>query len=493
MKFNRPFTPGFIKKLDEKLLLNKPDSWSTRAHMVIYYCLLFMVVLAGICFIVPDDPRSGSKEPLWITLVCLLAFIGFIVWMIYLLRFNVFKRFGNLDQFNGLKTFLFYFISIVFMLLPPLVQPAVQSVRANMAYTGEELTKDMNAINSKVLLLEHDSIPHKWYADTFVVVNSLEGRQIAMEDENYIINSRGQRFRKILDTADFNRRAPEQDSVRQLNDSMFIFLECPEYMFVSNGDLLSYYPNLYLDSRELYYQYVLNYKAPEKKKTIDELRAILKKYNPRLEGKFAYESVDREWEYTNKIESKYGLYKVDMNINHITSRKYWWDGYTVPVLSRIIYYIALGLTLLVIVFRRTTVRTFFLTLLAAILITIITSLVLAFSGADSISVLILLLSYYAAFGILSFIMLGGRVRNVFNGISMNLFVFTTAFVPLIIVTLYYQILRLQYRDKPEPEGLFDNQLRDLLLGEIAGFVLLLLLMTLFFKRLYRAWYALPEQ
>ncbi len=493
MKFNRPFTPGFIKKWDEKLLLNRPDTWSTRAHLVVYYTLLFMVVLAGICFIVPDDPRSGSAEPLWITFVSLLAFIGFIVWMIYLLRFNVFKRFGNLDQFNGLKTFLLYFISIVLMMLPPLVQPAVQSIRANMAYHGEQLVRDVNAINSKVLLLEHDSIPHKWYADTFIVVNSLEGRQISTEDENYVINSRGEHFRKIMDTADYNERAPQQDSVRQLSDSVFIFLECPEYMFVSNSDLSSYYPNLYLGSRELYYQYVLNYKAPDKRKTIDELRAILKKYNPRTKGRFTYESLDREWEYTNKIGSKYELYGVDGNITHITSRKYWWDGYTVPVLSRIIYYIALGLTLSVVVFRRTTVRTFFLTLLAAILIAIITSLVLAFAGADAISVFILLLSYYAAFGILSFAKLRSRVRNVFNGISMNLFVFMTTFVPLIIVSLYYEIVRLQYRDKPEPEDLLQHQVRDLFLGEIAGFVFLLILMTFFFKRLYRAWYALPEQ
>jgi len=90
-------------------------------------------------------------------------------------------------------------------------------------------------------------------------------------------------------------------------------------------------------------------------------------------------------------------------------------------------------------------------------------------------------------------MLGGRVRNVFNGISMNLFVFMTTFVPLMIVTLYYEVLRNEYRDKPEPDELFLHQMRDMVLGEIAGFVLVLILMTFFFKRLYRAWYALPEQ
>jgi hypothetical protein len=454
-----------------------------------------MFVLAGICFIVPDDPRSRSEEALWITLVSLLSFIGFIAWMIYLLRFNVFKRFGNLDPFNGLKTFLLYFVSIALMIVCTLVQPAVQSIRANMAYTGEELVKDINSINSKVLLLEHDSIPLKWQADTFLVVNTLKGLDITIEDEYYVtsISAGNKIYRKVMDTAEFNRRAPEQDSVHQINDSIYIFLECPEYMFVSDYHLPGYYPNLYLDSRKLYYQYVLNYQMPDKRKTIEELRAVLKKYNPRLPDRFERDEDDEVWEYSNKIRSKYDLYVVDSSIGNITSRKYWWDGYTVPVVSRVIYYITLGLTLLVIIFRRTTVRTFFLTLLAAILITIITSLILAFSGADGISVLVLLLMYYIAFCLLSFIMLGSRVRNVFNGIAMNLFVYTTPMVPLMIVALYYEILRYQYRNKPEPPHLFSQETTHLFYAEIGGLVLVLLLMTFVFKRLYRAWYALPEQ
>ena len=494
MKFNRPFTPGFIKKLDERLLLHKPDTWSTRAHMVIYYSLLFMVILGGLCFIVPDDPRSGSAAPLWMTFVGLLAFIGFIVWMIYLLRFNVFKRFGNLDQFNGLKTFLLYFISIALMIFSTLVQPAVQSIRANMAYDGEELVKDINSINEKLLLLEHDSIPHKWSEDTFLVVNNYIGRDITVADVDYVKSPSGipNAIIKIIDTAEFNRRFPLQDSVHRVNDSIFVFLECPEYVFVGNYQLPTYYPDVYLNSRKLYSQFVLNYKPVDRTKTTSELRTIMKKYYPHLSDNFTLEH-DYESGYQYRIKTKYDLYNVDRRISNITSRKYWWDGYTVPVVSRIIYYITLGLTLSVIVFRRTTVRTFFLTMLAAILLSIITSLILAFVRSDSISVFIILLSYYALFGFLSFFMLGGRVRNVFNGISMNLFVFMTSFVPLLVVALYYEILRYQYRDKPEPEELFQHQMRDMFLAEIAGFVLVLILMTFFFKRLYRAWYALPEQ
>ena len=499
MKFNRPLAPGIIKKLDEKLLLNNPDTWSSRAHMIIYYSILFMLALAGICFIVPDDPRSRSAEELWITFVGLIVFLGFIVWMIYLLRFNVFKRFGNLEPFNALKTFLLYFLSIALMICSTLIPPAIQTIRANMAYSSEELVSDVNAINSKVLLLEHDSIPRRWLADTFIVVNSLGERHIITEDEYYITNAYGERIRKIIDTAEFNRRAPLQDSVYQLNDSMFVFLECPDYMFVSDYNLSSSFPDTYLGSQDLYYRYVKSYKTPDKIKTIEELRRILRKYHPRLSAAFENDPDDdvvyspERGMYMDKIKDKYDLYTVDRNITNITSRKYWWAGYTVPTVSRIIYYITLALSLLVIIFRRTTVRTFFLTLLAAILITIITSLILAFSGTDAITLLILLLAYYVVFGLLAFTMPGGRTRNVFNGISLNLFVFMTAFVPLIGVALYYQVLRDIYEKEHYTSVLFENENRNLFFGEIGGLFLLLLLMAFLFKRLYRTWYALPEQ
>ncbi len=46
--------PGFLKKVDQKLLLNKPDVWSTRTHLVLYYGILFILLLAGLCFLEID-------------------------------------------------------------------------------------------------------------------------------------------------------------------------------------------------------------------------------------------------------------------------------------------------------------------------------------------------------------------------------------------------------------------------------------------------------
>ena len=84
--------PGFLKRADQKLLLNKPGIWSTRTHLVVYYGILFLFVLTVICFLEPNDPRDYSTAGAWIGFVSIISGIGFIIWMIYLLRFNVFKK-----------------------------------------------------------------------------------------------------------------------------------------------------------------------------------------------------------------------------------------------------------------------------------------------------------------------------------------------------------------------------------------------------------------
>jgi hypothetical protein len=146
----------------------------------------------------------------------------------------------------------------------------------------------------------------------------------------------------------------------------------------------------------------------------------------------------------------------------------------------------------VFIYRRTSLRTFFLSLLAAILVTIFTSLAGAFFDIRDLSLNVLLLIYYAIFCILAF-QQSRKTRNVFSGIALNFFVLGTPFIPLIIVAMAYDIIRKIYLMKNEVVPYFENESRNYVYSEIAGFVLLLLLMTFVFRHLYRKWFAQPEQ
>src|SRR5687767_10586332 len=150
MNIKRPLVPRWLKTAEQKLLLNKPGIWSTRIHLVLYYGVLFILVLAALCFFEPWDVRSQSTTELWIGFVSIISGIGLIVWLIYLLRFNVFKKYGIIHPLYGLITFVLYFIATGIIVLFTYVHPVVESVRANRAFGNEEIVQDMNAMNIKI-------------------------------------------------------------------------------------------------------------------------------------------------------------------------------------------------------------------------------------------------------------------------------------------------------------------------------------------------------
>ena len=105
MDMKRPLMPGFLKKAEQRLLLTKPGLWSTRIHLVLYYGILFMAVLAVVCFLDPMDIRRNSLAPVWIGYTSIISIIAMVAWLIYLLRFNVFKKYGVIHPLYSLVTF----------------------------------------------------------------------------------------------------------------------------------------------------------------------------------------------------------------------------------------------------------------------------------------------------------------------------------------------------------------------------------------------------
>ena len=88
-------TTSFIKRIDQYLLKNYPVTWSTRIHTAGLYGLGFAILVAIISLIVPNDPRNETTIHYWIVLISITSLLGFVFWMIYFLRFNVFKRYGT--------------------------------------------------------------------------------------------------------------------------------------------------------------------------------------------------------------------------------------------------------------------------------------------------------------------------------------------------------------------------------------------------------------
>jgi hypothetical protein len=517
MENKRPLAPGFINKVDKYLLLNKPDTWTARTHLVLYYSLLFIIVLSAICFLVHDDPRQSSPSFIWGFFTGVLALVGFIVWLIYLLRFNVFKRFGVVEKGDNLKTFILYFFSVGIMAATIFIPPAIETIKANHAYGDEEITKDVNEMNLSICKLNKSSLPVKWDGDTCLVRNNVRSTTTnsdAAQVDTALYNDKGQQVYNghgsnyyIIDTAEADRKKFETDSTVKINDSLYVFYKCPNYDFVTSYE--NYYVNSHVSDRyysisgilssvDIYKQVFKNPAPFNKDKLQARLQFLIKKYKV-IDEPSDYVESDNESSYTYRINKKYGLSYVIISITNITDRKYRWHGYAMPIIIRFYFYTTLVLSLLVFIFRHSTARTFFLSLLAGIILIILTSLFLALINTTATGTFICFLVYFGIFLTLSSTIYFNKARKVINGIGLNFTVFFVAFIPVLITALYYQLLRDADDSRRHAVDIYEvdltkyaNENMHYMFAEIIGFVVLLVLIETVFKKLYRTWYALPE-
>lgn len=505
MRIKRPFAPKFLNNLDEHLLKNKPETWSARTHLVIYYSLLFIAVLAGLCFIIPNDARGNTSVGYWIGFTTIICIIALVVWLIYLLRFNVFKRFGNTTPLSRLQAFALYFIAIAIIVSFTYIPPLIESARANITYSDNEIINDINNFNIKICQLEYDSLQQNWTKDTVMVSNTknivvspsnAKEEAIAVADSvKAVIHS----TYELIDTAQLRSKLTAADSVVKINDSVYVFANSPTYQFISMyRPFVTKGKSSILSSRDLFYQVIKNYKKIDRQKVNEELTVLIKKYYYKNDYYNSYEvdsynSNDVKKTYRERLFDRYNINIVSRSIENIVDRKDRWSNNSSSWQLRIIFYVSLVITLLIFVFRHSTVKTFFLSLLTGIILTIITSLFVAFSSSyQENSVLIWYIFYTVLFLGLSLSVFKIKNRTIVSGISINLFVLTITFLPIIIVTLYYNNIHSTMYGYESEKFDYAEMYRNIQYAEIGGLVLLIVLLPTLIHNLYRQWFALPE-
>ncbi|MGB8192722.1 MAG: hypothetical protein WCF67_12420 [Chitinophagaceae bacterium] len=488
METKRPLAPSFINRLDRYLLLNKPEIWSARTHMVLYYGFLFMALLAAIAFVVPDDPRTRTPSAAWVGFVSLVSLVGLIGWLIYLLRFNVFKRYGLTSPVNRLITLALYFVAAGTFILFCFVQPVVESIRANAAYTDQEIINDINTVNLAICTLEYDSLDHKWSREKVLVTDRApDNDAVTATIDDYPDDTMPRRRSRMIEISPetLKVRLATEDSVQKINDSVYVFLRCPEYALL---DTYGFKPDSIrpLSSLNIYRQLISHFKRPKDVQSIRaELSAIRKKYQWQ-ENSIGYYT-DRP-SIIDRITERYGLRYISSSMHNILQRKHRWAWEEMDVPIRLFTYTALILSILLLAFRHTTAKTFFLSVLTVIILTVLTSLIVAFSGDEEKVILNAIIFYSFLSLAISLTAFAIKKRNVATGIAINLFLWLLPFLPLCIVARYYEELE----DRPYYELDYAQKQMHLLFGEVVGLLLLIVLIGTFFHWAYRKWYAAPE-
>jgi hypothetical protein len=507
----RPLVPVFLQKLDDKLLRNKPQLWQTRMHLVVFFAAVFAVVLAAFCFLVFFDARQYSNVGSWLTFTILIVLIGFVFWMIFLLRFNVFKRFGNWHLLDGLKSFLLYFISIGAMIAVCFIPSAIDTFRANQQFADAEIVNDINEINSSICKLEYANLPKKWTERKYKIVDSADVKWrnrnnydevvepvavaadtvVTIEVEPVNTNAVTEKYYEYIDTAQLRVKLALADSVVKVNDTIYHFYESQNYQFADVYDADTYTKVKVLSSAKLYRANLMNYKKPDAAALQKRLQVLKTKWSIQNDETIYYDNY-QDLSYENKIRRMYQLYGITSGMRNTTDKKYEWKE-SWKIYLRVWYYVTLVLTLLIFIFRHSTVKTFFLSVLTAVVLSILTGLFMVFArGESEITFMSFLVVYYLVFAGIALTTFRAKVRTAVHGIAINLFIFATPFIPLLFVALNEAIHRRNRYSNPYNISEPHNTELYFLIAEIVGTVLLLVLLEPLFKKLYRKWFAAPE-
>ena len=100
-----------------------------------------------------------------------------------------------------------------------------------------------------------------------------------------------------------------------------------------------------------------------------------------------------------------------------------------------------------------------------------------------------ILFYFFVFFIISLYTFQSKSRSLVTGIAINLFFWLLPFIPMVFVGAYYESKEGHYYDHDK----YEHMQRDLATAECIGVVLLLTLLVTSIHKVYRKWYASPEE
>ncbi len=498
----RPLALGIVNKLDDYLLRNKPDTWTTRIHLVLYYSLLYALALSVICFMIPDNPLRDSFVGYWIMAQSVLVVVAIVFWIVYLVRFNNFKSYGLTHGGDRVKTYFFFFLGMVFMSSTCFIPPIIETYKTMIHYSPSQIVEDMDEMNVLLARLTKDDTRAEITIDTIYVIDP---------NSTYIPYSSGSGSYTWNDSLGAYIKEPmylsreelkytlvDDDSILWINNNKLVRYQVTNLHFVASYLLEEHDDIQPLSNFEIYNRVYKNDRPEDIQKLEKEFFEVSEKYrDPENAG-------DDYWNYsidpTAVAAAKYRTGQVSSGISNISSRYYRWDDWQIVAAYHTIYYVAMFIGLCLFIFRHSTMRTFFLSILAGVLLAIITGIFGAFFDFNEEGAIITALIYFVFFFVFALCTVQWKVRSVFTGMALNLAVICTPFIPFLCVLLYYEMNQPDYYNYYYMSSSYysDAVDRDTVqlhyqISEAFGFIILLVLIETVYKWMYRRWYSAPEE
>ncbi|MFN8284500.1 MAG: hypothetical protein U0U67_14860 [Chitinophagales bacterium] len=538
MNTNR-FIPKFLQKLDDYLLKNKPAIWSSRIHLVLFFTSVISIAFFALLLFINSDPRQASTEGTWVVLLAIIVIISIVVFIYFLLRFNVLKRFGEWNSKDSLLSFIFYFISFAAIYFWFLLPSVTESIQSNRKYTFNELSNDQNQYNKAIALIEKDSMDFSVnLIDTVILITDsskystirkedgyaeyityedntnypetevAEAVEVAAENAN---NSQVDRKISRLDSASYYQQLKSSDSVVVLNDTSFLKYNIPTFEFCNKFSERRYsyslfggqrqYPETWTDLR-MYHELIIELKKYDLKKYTQTINRLQQKYLLEIDKADAvsdYRQYLRDQnnrrDYDEFLLEKYFCRDFDNRMDNISDRMNQWNEDNTLYKLHVWYYAILASTILLWLFRHNIKKSFFLSFLIGALLFLATTILFILIRVDEFDVLDTVFVYFIIFCFFSVSIIKLKTQKIFPAIATNFIVIVTSFIPLYFV-MYWYFLKIEQENNKFMYN--HDQLRERMWhyaqrAEYIGFFLLLFGIYFLYSKLYKKWIALPEE
>ncbi len=507
----RPLALPFINTLDAWLLKNKSGIWASRIHLIVYYLLLYALLIVGATLLISSSPTERSNIEIALAFTAIVSAIVLIVGLIYLFRFNVFKRFGDGSSFAFVRNFKIHFLSFLILISISTLPIWVERWEAHAAFPDNEMVRDINDFNLAVAVMEREHLRDYEYVDTLIVIESSE---IANELSTRLIEKDiRNEHKRYIQPYELERERGSADSTIQLGKDSFHSFHHDRLLILPYNRFYGMENTEALTNMDMFHLVIRNKTTMSLKQAEMRVNEITQKYTgENSHGNYNYYNNDNDEDYyLSRIETqeKYRLKEIEYSLHNIIRRK---NTIRIPNdlddFLRGIIYSALGAALLLLAFRHSTIKLFFLSIISAVVLAFLSGLIVAALNYREDGAVGMYLFVFAVLMTLAATIPLSTKRSLVKGIALNGSMLGVFPIPVMIVALlkekaqraYYEMYPDYYVERPwdssyvqPPPFDYEKWNQYMVFAEIGGFILLFGMMYFVFSKLYRSWYAQAEE
>ncbi|MEM6348527.1 MAG: hypothetical protein AAF927_31885 [Bacteroidota bacterium] len=154
-RFFQRFTPAFLKKIDHQLLVSRPGLWATRIHYLLFYWLMGAGLASIFLSLIPirfSNVSNGENSTIMLMIVSGLALVA---WAVQLAHYQPWKQGESNWRLHALRDQAVYLFGLALLICLPLGYFWLHQAKVAHSISDRDFRADVRALNQAQVLLEN--------------------------------------------------------------------------------------------------------------------------------------------------------------------------------------------------------------------------------------------------------------------------------------------------------------------------------------------------